>query len=149
MTSFFNPDRFLEILQPDRCPLCFLTRDYGQTYLRNILNEGVTDPHTRGRSVKSQGFCRRHAWHAVAQSQSLGMSIPSIPILLADGLTRLKSLSRWWEKKNPPARFARRKKISRKSKPNNPPPSGPIPSDSRSAFESAGDFLPAAFGKKP
>jgi hypothetical protein len=100
MTSFYNPDRFLEILQPDRCPLCFLVRDYGQTYLRNLLGEGVTDPHSRGRLVKSQGFCRRHAWHAVAQSQSLGMSI-LYSHLLSDGLSRLKSLSRRWKKKSP------------------------------------------------
>ena len=100
MPPFFDPDRFLEILQPDRCPLCFLVHDYGQSYLRNLLEEGVTDPKTRDRLLKSRGFCRRHAWRAVAQAQSLGMSI-LYSHLLSDGLSKLKSLGGWFKKKSP------------------------------------------------
>ncbi|HET9870494.1 MAG TPA: DUF6062 family protein [bacterium] len=98
MPPFFDPDRFLEILRPDRCPLCYLIHDYGQTYLRNLLEESVTDPHTRDRLLASRGFCRRHAWHAVGQAQALGMAV-LYAHLLKDGLKRAGPPKRWWGKK--------------------------------------------------
>jgi hypothetical protein len=103
MASFFEPERLVEILQPDRCPLCFLIHDYGQTFLRNLLEESVTDPLTRSRLLKSRGFCRRHAWNAVGQTQALGMAV-LYSHLLKDGLARIQripSVARFWKKQPP------------------------------------------------
>jgi hypothetical protein len=100
MASFFDPDRLIEVLQPDRCPICFLVRDYGQNFLRNLLEESVTDPLTRSRLLKSHGFCRRHAWHAVGQAQALGMAV-LYSHLLKDGLAKIESVSRFWKKQTP------------------------------------------------
>lgn len=66
--------RFLEALQPGRCPLCFLIRQYGFDHLKSLLDESVTDPHTRDRLYASKGFCRRHAWQGVQQRQAMGMA---------------------------------------------------------------------------
>jgi hypothetical protein len=74
MTVPSDPERFIEALQPRRCPLCFLVRQYGFDHLKSLLDESVTDPHTRDRLYLSNGFCRRHAWQGVQQRQSVGMA---------------------------------------------------------------------------
>jgi hypothetical protein len=75
MPSPVEPHRFIEILKPDRCPICFLTGDYAHDHVRNLLEESVTDPDSRDVLFRSRGFCRRHAWKAVAQGQALGMAV--------------------------------------------------------------------------
>ncbi len=103
MASFFDPDRLIEILQPDRCPVCFLVHDYGQNFLRNLLEESVTDPLTRSRLLKSRGFCRRHAWNGVGQAQALGMAV-LYSHLIKDGLARIQRVPSFarFLKKQPP-----------------------------------------------
>lgn len=75
MSSPVDPDKIIETLQPDRCPLCFLTDDYGHEHLKSVLEESVTDPSTRQALFESKGFCRRHAWKAVGQSHPLGLAV--------------------------------------------------------------------------
>jgi hypothetical protein len=81
---------YLEVLQPDRCPLCFLTGDYGHEHLRSVLEESVTDPSTRQALFESRGFCRRHAWKAVHQGHPLGLAV-IYASLLERGLNGLKA----------------------------------------------------------
>src|SRR5581483_4877886 len=95
MPSFADPDRFLELFQPDRCPLCFTVRAYIYEHLKSLLDECVTDPSTRGRLFQSKGFCRRHAWLGVHQSQSLGMGV-IYGSLLEKGLKELSQPPRLW-----------------------------------------------------
>jgi hypothetical protein len=68
-------EKYLEVLQPDRCPLCFLTHQYGHEHLRSLLEESVTDPASRKQLFESGGFCRHHAWKAVQSGKILGMAI--------------------------------------------------------------------------
>ncbi len=75
MKPVADPERFLEILQPERCPLCFIVSDYGHEHLKSVLEESVTDPSTRQALFDSKGFCRRHAWKAVGQSHPLGLAV--------------------------------------------------------------------------
>jgi hypothetical protein len=74
MNAPFDHERFRDALQPGRCPLCFLIRQYGFDHMKSLLDESVTDPHTRDRLYASKGFCRRHAWQGVQQRQALGMA---------------------------------------------------------------------------
>ncbi len=96
MPSFADPDRYLEILQPDRCPLCFLVHSYAYEHLKSLLDECVTDPSTRGRLFESKGFCRRHAWWGVHQRQALGMAV-IYGSLLEKGLKEISTPSRFWK----------------------------------------------------
>jgi hypothetical protein len=96
MPSFADPDRFLEILQPDRCPLCFVVRAYAYEHLKSLLDECVTDPSTREKLFQSKGFCRRHAWQGVHQRQSLGMAV-IYGSLLEKGLKELSLKPRFWK----------------------------------------------------
>ena len=98
MSSLADPNRFLEIFQPDRCPICFLVHDYAQEHLKAILDESVTDPTSRDVISRSQGFCRRHAWRAVQQNQILGLAI-IYGGLLEEGLKDIHSRPRIWGKK--------------------------------------------------
>jgi len=95
-----DPDFLLDVLQRDRCALCFTTHQYGQNYLNQLLEEGVTDPQARGRLLKSRGFCRKHAWQAVGQAKALGMAVV-YGHLLKEGLKRLDSLSPFTRKAAP------------------------------------------------
>jgi hypothetical protein len=70
-----EPGRFIGVFQKDRCPLCFLVHQYGFDHLKSLLEESVTDPHTRDRIFASRGFCPRHAWQAVRQRQALGIGL--------------------------------------------------------------------------
>lgn len=96
MASFADPDRFLEILQPDRCPLCFLVRAYIYEHLKSLLDECVTDPSTRDKLFQSKGFCRRHAWQGVHQRQALGLAV-IYGSLLEKGLKELSSKPQLWK----------------------------------------------------
>jgi hypothetical protein len=100
MPSFADPDRYLEVLQPDRCPLCFVVRAYVYEHLKSLLDECVTDPSTRGRLFESKGFCRRHAWQGVHQRQALGMGV-IYGSLLEKGLKELSSQPRFWKSDKP------------------------------------------------
>lgn len=102
----------MEVLQPDRCPLCFQVEDYGQTYLRNLLEESVTDPHTRDQLLKSRGFCRRHAWKAAEPSRALGIAVLYSHLLKA-GLTRLPAGSPFWKKQAPCGVCAEEKSVEK------------------------------------
>jgi len=95
MPSFADPDRFIEVLQPDRCPLCFTVRAYIHEHLKSLLDECVTDPSTREKLFQSKGFCRRHAWQGVHQRQSLGMGV-IYGSLLEKGLKELSQKSGFW-----------------------------------------------------
>lgn len=95
MPSHADPDRYLEILQPDRCPICFLLDDYSHEHLRSMLDESVTDPISREALFRSRGFCRRHAWKAVSQGQHLGMAV-IYGSLLEKGLRQLPSKKSLW-----------------------------------------------------
>lgn len=99
MASFADPDRFLSILQPDRCPLCFTVRNYVYEHLRSLLDECVTDPVTRDRIFGSKGFCRHHAWMGVHQRQALGMGV-IYGSVLAKGLKELPSSPSFFKKKD-------------------------------------------------
>jgi len=94
--SFADPDRFIEVLQPDRCPLCFTVRAYSYEHLKSLLDECVTDPSTREKLFQSKGFCRRHAWQGVHQRQSLGMAV-IYGSLLDQGLEELSHPPRFWK----------------------------------------------------
>jgi hypothetical protein len=97
--SFFEPDRYMEVFQRDRCPLCFLVHDYSQSYIRNLLEESVTDSLTRKQLLDSHGFCRRHAWQAVNTGQSLGMAV-FYSHLLRKGLQEVAAPSVFRKKKS-------------------------------------------------
>jgi len=99
MPSHAEPDRIIEILRPDRCPLCFLLSDYAHEHVRNLLEESVTDPVSRDALFDSRGFCRRHAWKGVAQGQALGMAV-IYSSLLEKGLREVRSKPRLFGKKN-------------------------------------------------
>lgn len=99
MTAFADPDRFLSLLQPDRCPLCFTVRNYVYEHLRSLLDECVTDPVTRDKLFGSKGFCRNHAWLGVHQRQALGMGV-IYGSLLNKGLKELPNSPRLWKKKD-------------------------------------------------
>lgn len=94
MPVLVEPERYLEILQPDRCPLCFLVQNYIQGHMRSLLDECATDPITREDLFRSKGFCRRHAWSAVQQRQSLAMGI-IYASLLAKGIEKLSPYRHW------------------------------------------------------
>jgi hypothetical protein len=96
MPTFADVDRFLEVLQPDRCPLCFLVRAYAYEHLKSLLDECVTDPSTREKLSRSKGFCRRHAWQGVHQQQSLGMAV-IYNSLLERGLQELSLKPGLWK----------------------------------------------------
>ena len=87
---------YIEILQPDRCPLCFTVRSYSYEHLKSLLDECVTDPSTREKLFQSKGFCRRHAWQGVHQRQSLGMAV-IYGSLLEKGLQELSQKPRFWK----------------------------------------------------
>jgi hypothetical protein len=91
---------YLEPLQPDRCPLCFVVRAYVYEHLKSLLDECVTDPSTRDHLFQSKGFCRRHAWQGVHQRQALGMGV-IYGSLLQKGLKELSSQSRFWKFNKP------------------------------------------------
>ncbi len=98
MPTLVEPDRYLEILKPDRCPICFLVQDYVQGHLRSVLDECATDPVTRESLFKSKGFCRLHAWQAVGMRKSLALGL-IYDSLLKKGLHDLPNLPRFWSKK--------------------------------------------------
>ncbi|HVZ79835.1 MAG TPA: DUF6062 family protein [bacterium] len=99
MPSFADPDRFLSLFQPDRCPLCFTVRNYAYEHLRSLLDESVTDPVTRDKLFGSKGFCRHHAWMGVHQRQALGMGV-IYGSLLDRGLKELSAPPRLFKKKD-------------------------------------------------
>lgn len=101
MPSFADPDRYLEILQPDRCPLCFTLHAYVHEHIKSLLEESVTDPLTRESLFKSRGFCRNHAWQAVRQRQALGMGV-IYGSLLEKGLSELPRRRLWRASKPAP-----------------------------------------------
>jgi hypothetical protein len=100
MALHADPDRFLEVLQSDRCPLCFLLHDYVHEHLKSVLDESVTDPITREALFQSRGFCRRHAWQAVQQGKNLGMAV-IYGSLLEKGLKELSSGPKFWNRSKP------------------------------------------------
>ena len=100
MTLTADPDRFLDVLQPDRCPLCFLLHDYVHEHLKSLLDESVTDPITRDALFASNGFCRHHAWLGVQQGRHLGMAV-IYGSLLEKGLKELGGGPKFWDKHNP------------------------------------------------
>jgi hypothetical protein len=100
MASSVDTDRFLEVLQSDRCPLCFLLQDYVHEHLRSLLEESVTDPISRDALFRSRGFCRRHAWQAVQQGKGLGIAV-IYASLLEKGLKELSSPPKFWRKSKP------------------------------------------------
>lgn len=100
MPSLADPNYFLEILKPDRCPICFIVRAYAYEHLKSLLDECVTDPTTRDKIFQSKGFCRRHAWQGVHQRQALGMAA-IYNSLLEKGLKEISSNSRTWKRPKP------------------------------------------------
>ena len=97
MSQVADPQKFLEILQPERCPLCFLVNDYGHEHLKSVMEESVTDPSTRQALFESKGFCRRHAWKAVNQSHPLGLAV-IYQSLLEKGLKELSAGPKFWDR---------------------------------------------------
>lgn len=96
MPSLADPDDFIQVFQPDRCPICFVVRSYVYEHLKSLLDECVTDPSTREKLFKSRGFCRRHAWQGVHQRQALGMAV-IYGSLLEKGLQELNLKPRLWK----------------------------------------------------
>jgi hypothetical protein len=92
--------RFLEALQPGRCPICFLVHQYGFDHLKSLLDESVTDPHTRDRLYASKGFCRRHAWQGVQQRQAIGMAAIYAGLLEKE-FRGFNNFSRFWRGSRP------------------------------------------------
>jgi hypothetical protein len=97
MALLADPDRYIEVLQRDRCPLCFLGHDYVHEHLKSLLEESVTDPVSREALFQSRGFCNRHAWQAVQQGKHLGMAV-IYGSLLEKGLRELSSKPKFWGK---------------------------------------------------
>ncbi len=95
-----EPEQFLEILQKDRCPLCVMVQQYGFDHLKSLLEESVTDPHTRDRLHASNGFCNRHAWQGVHQRQALGLGL-IYSGLLERGMKALLHPPRFWKRTRP------------------------------------------------
>jgi len=107
MSSHAEPERLIEILRPDRCPLCFQLSDYSHEHVRNLLEESVTDPISRDALFDSRGFCRRHAWKGVAQGQALGMAV-IYSSLLEKGLREVRPKpSFFWKKTHRPCPICR------------------------------------------
>ncbi len=104
MPSFADPDRYLEILQPDRCPLCFVVRAYVYEHLKSLLDECALGdrPFPRaGAFSESKGFCLPpYAWQGVHQRQALGMGV-IYGSLLEKGLKELSSQPRFWKSNKP------------------------------------------------
>ena len=97
MALLADPDRYIEVLQPGRCSLCFLRHDYVHDHLKSLLEESVTDPLSRDALFQSKGFCNRHAWAAVGQGKQLGMAV-IYGSLLEKGLAELASKPKFWGK---------------------------------------------------
>ena len=83
------------------CPLCRVSDRWAQRFMKALLYEEVTDPHTRGRLKKSLGFCSAHAWSVTEVGGTLlGMSIIYRGLLgqmanaLGDATPQPKSS--WW-----------------------------------------------------
>jgi len=95
-----NETMYIEVLQPDRCPLCFLLHDYVHEHLKSLLDESVTDPISREALFRSNGFCRKHAWLGVQQGRHLGMAV-IYGSLLERGLEDLGRGPKFWKKHNP------------------------------------------------
>ncbi|HUO57771.1 MAG TPA: DUF6062 family protein [bacterium] len=100
MPISLDVDKFLDILKPDRCPLCFLLQDYVHEHIKSLLEESVTDPVSRKALFQSRGFCRRHAWMGVQQGKHLGMSV-IYASLLEKGLKELADGPKFWKKTSP------------------------------------------------
>lgn len=85
------------------CPLCRVSKRWGERFMAAILYEEVTDPHTRGRLKDSFGFCREHAWQAAdVRGALLGMSIIYCSLLnrIDEALERAAphAQAKWWQK---------------------------------------------------
>ena len=80
-TSLSDPETYLGLLKPDRCPICFLVQGYVHEHLKSLLDESITDPSTRKALTESHGFCHRHAWKAVQQRQALPLAVLSQDLL--------------------------------------------------------------------
>ena len=91
----YSETAYLEVLQPGRCPLCFLLHDYVHEHLKSLLEESVTDPVTREALFQSKGFCNHHAWQAVQQGKHLGMAV-IYGSLLERGLKELSNKPKFW-----------------------------------------------------
>jgi len=95
MALLADPDRYIEVMQVGRCPLCFLLHDYVHEHLKSLLEESVTDPLSREALFRSRGFCNRHAWQGVHQGRHLGMAV-IYGSLLEKGLARLSASPKIW-----------------------------------------------------
>lgn len=94
MNDPLGSDRFLEILQPDRCPICFLTSLSEVERLRAFLAEFVNDPAIRQRISASGGFCRPHAWMSVTSGNNpVGVGLVH-QALLEEGLAAVEKAAK-------------------------------------------------------
>jgi len=57
------------------CPICRLKADAGDHFVESLLWESVTDPATRAKLRRSQGFCQDHMWRMMRRGSSLGAAI--------------------------------------------------------------------------
>ncbi len=73
-----------------------MVHQYGFDHLKSLLEESVTDPHTRDRLYASRGFCSRHAWQAVKQRQALGIGL-IFEGLLQREIQEVESQPRFWK----------------------------------------------------
>lgn len=106
MTQAPTPSMVYDIIEASTrpgCPLCRVSRRWGERFMAAILYEEVTDPHTRGRLKESFGFCREHAWQAADVGGTLlGMSIIYRGLLNQVGAALAQATpqaqARWWQK---------------------------------------------------
>jgi hypothetical protein len=96
----------IEACAEEGCPLCRVSRRWGERFMAAILYEEVTDPHTRGRLKQSFGFCRPHAEQAAA----VGGTLLGIAIIYRGLLGQIDASlaaaspgpsKRWWRKLGP------------------------------------------------
>ncbi len=57
----------LEALEAEGCAVCRLARAAGNSYIRALIHEGVTDVKLREALRDARGLCYRHAWRLAGQ----------------------------------------------------------------------------------
>ncbi|MHB0877447.1 MAG: DUF6062 family protein, partial [Anaerolineae bacterium] len=97
----------VETLEAGACPMCELAVKAVARHLDAILYECITDPTTRDKTRRAQGFCRTHAWQLRRQGGALGIAIAYRDVI-DDAITALEA-----GRYSPPSRLSPRNLVER------------------------------------
>lgn len=67
--------RLCDALEGEGCPICTLTKEVVNNYVKSLLYEYVNDSHTAERIIKGGGFCNLHSWLLYSYQEVLGTAI--------------------------------------------------------------------------